>query len=121
MIKLVYCLTRKPDVSPEKFHSYWLAQHAQKVVERQRALRALKYVQSHSVEAELNELLRKSRGLEAPYDGITEIWWKSADDVRAALGTPEGVRAMQELLEDESTFIDFGRSRVFLTEEHQIF
>jgi len=72
-------------------------------------------------EAELNELLQKSRGLEAPYDGITEIWWKSADDVRAALGTPEGVRAMQELLEDESTFIDFGRSRVFLTQEHQIF
>jgi hypothetical protein len=121
MIKLVYCVTRKRGVTPENFHSYWLTQHAPKVVERQRVLRALKYVQSHAVEAELNELLQKSRGLEAPYDGITEIWWKSADDVRAALGTPEGLRAMQELLEDESTFIDFGRSRLFLTEEHQIF
>jgi len=120
MIKLVYCLTRKRDISSETFYSYWLLQHAQKVVERQQALRAKKYVQSHAVEPELNELLRQSRGLDAPYDGVTEIWWESAADVRAALGTPEGVKAMQELLEDESTFIDFGRSRVFLTQEHQI-
>ncbi len=121
MIKLVYCLTRKKDVAPEAFHSYWLAQHAPKVTERQQALRATKYLQSHTVEPQLNELLRQSRGLEAPYDGITEVWWDSADALRAALGTPEGLKAMQELLEDESTFIDFARSRVFLTEEHAIF
>ena len=121
MIKLVYCVTRKQSVSPEDFYSYWLTQHAQKVVKRQKVLRALKYIQSHTMEPELNELLRQSRGLEAPYDGITEVWWDSADDVRAILGTSEGVKAMQELLEDESTFIDFARSRLFLTEEHQIF
>jgi hypothetical protein len=121
MIKLVYCLARKPDITAEAFHSYWLQRHAPKVAERQQALRAVRYIQSHTVEPALNELLRQSRGLEPPYQGITEVWWESVDELRAALSTVDGARAMQELLEDEATFIDFGRSRVFLTEEHAIF
>jgi hypothetical protein len=121
MIKLVYCLTRKPGITPEAFYSYWLQHHAPKVAERQKALRAIKYVQSHAVEPELNDLLQQSRGLKAPYQGITEVWWESVDDLRAALNTADGARAMQELLEDESTFIDFAQSRVFITEEHRIF
>lgn len=31
MIKLVYCLTRRPDVTPERFHTYWLEKHGPKV------------------------------------------------------------------------------------------
>ena len=121
MIKLVYCLARRADVSAEAFYAYWGGQHAAKVLERQKALRAVKYVQSHTVEPSLNALLQQSRGLEPPYDGITEVWWESADALRAVLETPQGMRAMQELAEDESTFIDFARSRVFMTEEHAIF
>jgi hypothetical protein len=59
-------------------------------------------------------------GLNRP-DCITEVWFENADSVRAALATPEGAKAMQELIEDEATFIDFKRSRVFMTEEHVIF
>lgn len=121
MIKLVYCLTRKQDVTPEAFYSYWLQQHAPKVAERQKALCAIKYMQSHTVEPELNDLLQQSRGLKPPYHGITEVWWESTDDLRAALNTADGAKAMQELLEDESTFIDFAQSRLFITEEHSIF
>jgi hypothetical protein len=121
MIKLVYCITRKPGLASEDFHSYWRVQHAPKVAERKQALRALKYVQSRTIEPGLNELLRQSRGLEAPYDGVTEIWWESADALRAVLNTPDGLKAMQELLEDEAGFIDFSRSRLFMTEEHSVF
>ena len=121
MIKLVYCLTRRQDVSPEKFYAYWLQQHGPKVKARQKALRALKYVQSHTVQPELNALLQQSRGMEGPYDGITEVWWHSAATLQAALGTAEGTTAMKELLDDESLFIDFPRSRLFVTEEHAIF
>jgi len=121
MIKLVYCVTRKQDMSAEEFSSRWLEQHGPKVTERQKTLQAVKYVQSHTVEPELNDLLRQSRGLQPPYDGITEIWWGSVDAVRAAMATPEGAKAMRELLEDESAFIDFERSRLFFTEEHSIF
>ncbi len=121
MLKLVYCLARRADVPPEKFHAYWLQQHGPKVKERQKALRALKYIQSHTVEPELNDLLQQSRGLLPPYDGITEVWWENGDALRAALGTAEGAKAMKELLDDESTFIDFAKSRVFMTQEHPIF
>lgn len=121
MVKLVYCLTRRQDVSAAAFSSYWLQEHAPKVAERQKALRATKYVQSHTAEPELNALLQQSRGLEEPYDGVTEIWWESADVLREAMESPDGFSAMQQLLEDESTFIDFARSRCFMTEEHSIF
>lgn len=121
MIKLVYTIQRRPDVAAEDFYRYWLTQHAPKVVERQAALGAVRYVQSHTREADLNALLQQSRGLEPPYDGITEVWWNSAEDLRAALETPAGRQAMQDLLEDEATFIDFARSLCFITEEHPIF
>jgi len=121
VIKLVYCLTRRQDVSAEAFASYWLLEHAPKVAERQKALQAARYVQSHTVEPELNILLQQSRGLEEPYDGVTEIWWESVDVLREAMATPDGSRAMEELLQDEATFIDFGRSRLYLTQEHSIF
>jgi len=121
VIKLVYCVTRKHGVSAAAFYSYWLERHGPKMIERQAALQAVKYSQSHTVEPELNHLLQQSRGLEEPYDGITEIWWDSADVVRAAMQSPEGLKATQELLDDESTFIDFARSRLFFTEEHSVY
>lgn len=121
MIKLVYCLTRRPDIPPERFHRYWLEQHGPKVRERKAALRALQYIQSHTIEPELNGLLQASRGMQPPYDGITEVWWDKVEDLQAALGTAEGAKAMKDLLDDESTFIEFATSRLFMTQEHQIF
>lgn len=121
MIKLVYCLTRKSDLPADRLFARWHDVHGPKVRARQKALRAKKYIQSHTVAPDLNDLLQASRGLEPPYDGITEVWWESAEDLKAALASSEGARAMQELLEDESEFIDFARSRVFMTEEHTIF
>jgi hypothetical protein len=59
--------------------------------------------------------------MQPPYDGITEVWWDRVDDLKAALATAEGARAMKELLDDESTFIDFAHSRLFCTQEHLIF
>lgn len=121
MIKLVYCLARRDDVAPEAFYLYWREKHAAKVKARQKALRATKYIQSYTVEAGLNDMLQQSRGLKPPYDGITEVWWDSVDDMKAALETSAGRQAMQELAEDEATFIDLARSRVFMTEERTVF
>lgn len=121
MLKIVYCIRRKADVPAAEFHRYWLVEHGPKVKARQKALRAVKYVQSHTVEPELNGLLQQSRALLPPYDGITEVWWESGDALRAALATPEGAQAMKELQDDESRFIDFANSRLFMTQEHPIF
>jgi len=121
MIKLVYCIRRRPEVSPDAFRKHWREVHAPKVQKCANALRARRYVQSHTLDSVLNEALRGSRGARPAYDGITEVWWDSEDDMAAAMQTDEGVEAGRALLEDEKGFIHLEDSAVFLTEEHEIF
>jgi hypothetical protein len=121
MIKLVYCITRKEGMSRSEFCRTWLEDHGPLVRSFATAIRAVKYVQSHTGMDELNQSFIASRGLSVPYDGITEIWWNSVDDMQAGSGTPEGLAAAKALAVDEARFIDFSRSSVFMTEEHEIF
>ncbi len=122
MIKLVYCIVRRADLSAEEFHRTWLVNHAPVVKSVAEALHAVRYVQSHAVHADLNALLQSSRGgMQPAYDGITEIWWNSRADLENALSSEAGRAASARLEEDEARFIDFARSRIFITEEHEIF
>lgn len=121
MIKLVYCIKRKPDVSPEEFNRYWLEDHGPKVKAVAAAIGAVRYVQSHTILPEVNAGFRASRGLTEGYDGITEVWFDSEASMTAALGTGDGVAAAKMLLDDESHFIDFATSSIFMTREHEIF
>ena len=121
MIKLVYCLRKRADVPAQEFYSYWHRKHGPLVESFAEALRARRYVQSHTLDTELNRQLTEGRGMASPYDGITEVWWDSLEDLRAAFGSEPGAAASRALMEDEARFIDLGQSRVFLTEEHEIF
>jgi uncharacterized protein (TIGR02118 family) len=120
MIKLVYCVRRREDVPPEEFHRYWLEEHGALMRRVTDAVGIQRYIQSHTIEPEVNEALRASRGLAEPYDGITEVWFDSAADLLAGMETPEGQEAHRQLLDDEARFVDFANSRVFMTEEHEI-
>ena len=121
MIKLVYCLRKRDDISFESFYSYWLFEHAPLVKSVASAIGAFRYVQSHTTLPQLNDLMLKSRGLKAPYDGITEVWWKNEAALERGMASPAGLEAQSKLIKDESQFIDFSRSRIFMTEEHKIF
>jgi uncharacterized protein (TIGR02118 family) len=121
VIKLVYCLRKRDDVDKAEFHRYWLQEHGPLVRKLAAAIRARKYVQSHTVLPELNRGFAEGRGLAEPYEGITEVWWDSAEELRRGLESEEGRAAGRALAEDEARFIDFSRSRVFMTEEHLIF
>jgi len=121
MIKLVYVITRRADMSSEQFHDYWLNTHGPKVASVAKAIRARKYVQSHLLDHPANEGMRAVRGMLPPVDGITEVWWDSLDDFNAAYATPEGIAADAILAEDEGKFIDFAKSQVFMTHENLIF
>ncbi|MBI5614652.1 MAG: EthD domain-containing protein [Gammaproteobacteria bacterium] len=121
MIKLVYCLRKRADVSAGDFHRYWLETHGPLVRGFAAAIKARKYIQSHTILPEINALFVESRGLAAPYDGITEVWWDDEAALQAGMASPEGQEAHRRLKEDEATFIDFTASRVFMTREHLIF
>jgi len=121
MIKLVYCLRKRADVPDAEFHRYWLENHGPLVRGFAQAIGARKYIQSHTVLPALNAAFAASRDLAPAYDGITEVWWDDAAALEAGMGTAEGQEAHHRLKEDEAQFIDFSQSRVFMTEEHEIF
>ncbi len=121
MIKFVYCVRRRPEVPPEQFRQYWLEKHGPLVRRYASTLRAKRYVQSHTLDTPLNAAAQLPRGTKPPYDGLTELWWDSVEDVVQALNTPEFQEANRILAEDEGRFCDLPNCSVFFTEEHTIF
>lgn len=122
MIKLVYCICKRADLTDEEFGTYWREKHGSLIRSLGKTIRAKKYIQSHTMNTPINQELVRSRGLDArPYDGVTEIWWESMDDFLVGVSSPEGVEAAQRYIADEANFVDFSQSRAFLTEEYVIF
>ena len=121
MIKLVYCIRKRPEISFEDFSHYWREQHGPLVHAVASAIGACRYVQSHLVAPDLDAMLQQSRGLAPAYDGLTEVWFEDRATFERCLGEDAGREGALRLLQDESTFIDFAQSRVFLTEEHEVF
>ena len=121
MVKIVYILHRRDDVTPADFYAYWKNNHGPLVRSFAKAIRAVRYVQSHTLDTPLNEAFRGSRGMLPPEAGITEVWWNSLADLEAGFASEDGQKAAKALIKDEATFIDLTKSRCFLTEEHTIF
>jgi len=120
MVKLVFVIRRRQELSSEEFHRYWLEEHGPLARRLLDSLGARRYVQMHTTGGDLNAALAAPRGTAEAYDGIAEIWWDSLDAFIAAAGSEEGQRANETLTEDEARFIDFARSSLFLAEEHAL-
>ncbi|MFL0415209.1 EthD domain-containing protein [uncultured Sphingomonas sp.] len=121
MIKLIFCLRRRPEMSREDFQAYWRGHHAPLVAGFAEVLRIRKYVQSHSIDDPRLASPVNARGtVVPPYDGVAELHFDSVEDVIAAGETKEGRDAGRALLEDEGKFIDLPNSPLFWVEEHQI-
>ena len=122
MIKLVYIVAKRADISEKDFHEYWLTKHGPLVRGFAKSMRAKKYVQSHTVFEDAGKQIRNTRPkMKETYDGITEVWWDTIEDFSGGGAVQERAEAARTLLEDESKFIDFEHSSIFLTEEHEIF
>jgi uncharacterized protein (TIGR02118 family) len=106
MIKLIYCITRRPDLSPEEFSRYWEHVHGP-IGRRIPGLRRL--VQCHAVP--------HPHGLPpADFDGAAELWFDDLAAVDAARRSPE----WRASTEDEANFVDSTRTAFFLTVEREI-
>jgi uncharacterized protein (TIGR02118 family) len=121
MIKLVFCIRRRPEMTRAEFQRYWREEHAPLVLRHAETLRIRRYVQTRARDTELDEALAMSReGEPGAYDGVAELWWDSLDDLIAAYSTEAGQAAGADLLEDERRFIDLPRSAIWLGEEHVV-
>ena len=116
LVKLYFPLRARPELTEAEMQRYWYSNHGP-IIRRQAAASGIqRYVQVHRVDDELESGLRAARGTElAPYAGHAELWFD-----RSVLGvaTPERVAANQRAIEDESRFIDFSRSTMWLAKEH---
>jgi uncharacterized protein (TIGR02118 family) len=115
MIKVVACVRRLPHLSREAFQRYWLEHHGPLVASFAPATRVRRYVQVHTIENPAFDVARAERGTPEPYDGVAELWWES---VEQRSPTPERVKALTTIIEDERRFIDLSRSPFMIGEEH---
>lgn len=120
MIRITFLLRRKPGMSIEDFHDYWLNRHAPLVASVMTELNILRYVQVHTLDTPANEAMAKARGgkMEAPYDGVAELWWESEETLTAGTATQSGQAAGAALLADEAKFIDLPQSPLWLACEY---
>ncbi len=106
MIKLVYCICKKPGLTDEEFFRYWKDVHGP-IGARIPHLRRL--VQSHRVKV-------PGDSYQPDYDGMAELWFDDLDALLAARQSPE----WKASTEDESNFIDHKKVVYFVSEEHVI-
>ena len=120
MIKLVYCLRRKPGMSVDEFQRYWRDVHAPLVRSHQDTLGILRYVQMHTDHGKVTEVLTGSRGAPEPFDGVAELWYESGEALADRGKDPAARAAGKELFEDEQQFIDHATSPIWIGEENEV-
>lgn len=118
MIKLTVCLKRNSNMTREEFQTYWLKHHGPLFQKFAETYKAIRYVQSHTIDSPLNAYMKKSRGYADEYDGVGEIWWESEKDFLEAVTSPEGQELRKMFVEDEAKFINLKESSGFFTVEH---
>jgi uncharacterized protein (TIGR02118 family) len=106
MIKVVYCISKKPGMTDEEFFRYWENVHGP-IGARIPGLRKL--VQSHRVC--VPEYKRWP-----DYDGVAELWF---DDMEGLLAARQSSK-WKASTEDEANFIDHDRVAYFVSEERVI-
>ncbi|HKD91720.1 MAG TPA: EthD domain-containing protein [Terriglobales bacterium] len=107
MIKLVYCLTKKPGLTDQEFFRSWRDVHGP-IGARIPGLRKL--VQSHRITF-------PGDAYAADFDGMAELWFDDAAALLEARRSPE----WRASTEDERNFLDPAKAASFVSEEHVLF
>lgn len=119
MIKCVFLLRRQPHLTHEQFIDYWANQHARLAKEVAPVMRMKRYVQLQPRPHPLGEALAGSRGSKvADWDGITECWWESFEDMEMVAGAAGDLAA--RVLADEASFVDLSRSEMMFVHENEV-
>jgi uncharacterized protein (TIGR02118 family) len=120
MVRIVFCLRRRPGLTYDEFSQYWWDHHAPLVRACSSVLRIRRYEQSRPISGPVATALRASREAPPAYYGIATIWFDHEDDIAAGVATPDGRRAARTLLEDERRFIDLANSPITLVNDRDV-
>ena len=116
LAKLYFPLRCPEDRDPADAQQYWRTHHGPIIRRHAQASGIQRYLQVHrALDDELNDLLTTPRGtVVEPYLGHAEVWFDHSNANRSE----ERTEANRVAIEDESTFIDFQRSAMWLAKEH---
>lgn len=115
LVKLHFPLRFRGDLTEEAARTYWRTTHGPLIRSHAYASGILRYLQVHRYASALEVELRRTRGTLVPaYDGHAEVWF----DRSVPRGGPEVETASRRAVEDESRFIDFKRSTLWIGKEH---
>lgn len=120
MIYVTFALKRLPALTRAQFQDYWFNTHAPLVRSVSAALHIRSYEQWHSLPADRSDVQRQVRGTAEDFDGMAVLGWHDFDDMAAPFQNEAGRAAAKRLLEDERSFIDHGRSAIWLSERVSI-
>ena len=120
MIRLITCLKRRDDISPEEFRRLWTDATFDELIARMVALTgAERYAKNLTLGVEANVLLMQERGLAEPFDGIVEFWWHDAAHFDDLFNSEERKALMQEMQTCQRRFADLSASASFFTESRE--
>lgn len=122
MLKLIMNVKRRANLTREEFDLYWREHHAALVSKHAELLGIRKYIQTVPLAnlAAQSALQQTRNALPVEFDGCAELWWDDLDSHLAARKTPEGLRALQELIHDEGQFVDLTQSQLWYGEERPV-
>lgn len=116
-VKLFFCFRQLSHLSIKQAHQHWRTIHGPAMRCAAQAMRLRRYIQVHRYEDDLEQQLRASRGtIDEPYIGHAEAWFDRSELMTVA-NTPEGIKAMEIAVEDETNFIDFSQSAMWIAKE----
>lgn len=121
MLKLVVINWKKDGMSLDEFNRYWLETHGALVKKYGQDMGYKRYVQSHKIPSPEIEAFAADRGWQEAPDGITEVWWESAEAMQAALSSPEGRKASAIMEADEINFVASKKLSAFISDEKVVF
>lgn len=122
MLKLIMCVKRHPRLTREEFDRYWRKNHASLVSKHAALLGIRRYIQTIPfADAAAQHALQHTRQTDpVDFDGCAELWWDDMESHIAARKTEEGLKALQELIEDERKFVDLAHSQLWYGEERHV-
>jgi uncharacterized protein (TIGR02118 family) len=85
LVKRMSLLTRRPDITAERFRDEWFGFHAEAV---KKFPNIMGYTQNLVIDRVAADLAGSASYEQAPIDGIVELWFRSVEDVQAAFHSP---------------------------------
>ncbi len=117
LVKLFFCLRHLAHQTLDEAQLYWRTNHGPLIRSVAPGMRMQRYLQVHYYNDAAEQQLTAPRGTQAaPYTGHAEAWFDRAD-LAAMANVPEAIRAMELAIEDETKFIDFPRSAMWIGKE----